>query len=275
MTDPAAAREFAPAKINFTLHVTGTRPDGYHLLDSLVVFADVGDTIAVEPAEELSLTVTGPRALGVPTDSSNLVLKAAMAMNRTARITLDKHLPSMGGIGGGSSDAAATLRALSGPDPVPSDIAEGLGADVPVCMVAKAARMTGIGETISALPALPDVHGILVNPGVSVPTPAVFKRLSTKANPSMPATLPYWPDARALAGWLHTMRNDLEGPAREIAPEIEEVLSTLAAHPTCLIARMSGSGATCFALTATRAEADALADAVARPGWWVQPVTFA
>ncbi|WP_136636585.1 4-(cytidine 5'-diphospho)-2-C-methyl-D-erythritol kinase [Pseudooceanicola onchidii] len=276
MTKAAPVQVFAPAKINLTLHVTGQRADGYHLLDSLVVFADVGDRLTLAPADETTLTVTGPRAAGVPTDGSNLVLKAATLAGHFATITLDKHLPAMAGIGGGSSDAAAALRGLSvlHGTPLPAQT-ERLGADVPVCMLARAARMRGVGEDVTPLPPLPDLHGVLVNPGVDVPTPRVFARLARRDNAPMPDTLPTWPDAAALAGWMGTMRNDLEPPARQIAPEIDHVLSEMSAQPACLIARMSGSGATCFALTATRAQAEAMARALTRPGWWVQPVTFA
>lgn len=265
----------APAKINLTLHVTGQRADGYHLLDSLVVFADIGDRITVTPSDTSRLTVTGPRAAGVPTDASNLVLRAAALMNQPADVTLDKHLPAMAGIGGGSSDAAATLRALSRATgtPVPAN-PEALGADVPVCLIARATRMQGVGEVLTPLPGLPDLHGVLINPGVDVPTPRVFADLASKTNPPMPATLPDWPDAAALASWLSTMRNDLETPARALAPAIGATLTALAADPDCLLARMSGSGATCFGLTETRAKADAMAARLTRPGWWVQPVTF-
>jgi 4-diphosphocytidyl-2-C-methyl-D-erythritol kinase len=227
-------------------------------------------------ADETRLTVIGPRAAGVPTDASNLVYRAAQLIGQPAAIQLDKHLPAMAGIGGGSSDAAATLRGLSrltgAPPPTGT---ETLGADVPVCMIAHAARMRGVGEQVEPLPQLPDLHGVLINPGVDVPTPQVFGRLTTRTNPPMPSTLPNWPDATALADWLKTMRNDLERPARAIAPEIDGVLNALDADPACLLARMSGSGATCFGLTATRAEADAMAARLSRNEWWVQPVTFA
>ncbi|WP_273524913.1 4-(cytidine 5'-diphospho)-2-C-methyl-D-erythritol kinase, partial [Rhodosalinus sediminis] len=169
---PAEAR--APAKVNLALHVTGRRADGYHTLDSLVVFADAADVVRVRPAETPSLRVTGPRAEGVPTDASNLVMRAAAAMGVAAAIELEKHLPAAGGIGGGSSDAAATLRALAamtGRAP-PADLAA-LGADVPVCMAPGPARMRGIGEVVEPLAALPALDAVLVNPGVAVPTPQV------------------------------------------------------------------------------------------------------
>ncbi|TCP62760.1 4-diphosphocytidyl-2-C-methyl-D-erythritol kinase [Rhodovulum bhavnagarense] len=270
-------RVFAPAKINLTLHVTGQRPDGYHLLDSLVIFADAGDRLTFRPAADLSLTVTGPRAEGVPTDGRNLVLKAAALFEgeQGAAITLDKHLPAAAGIGGGSSDAAAALRGLSAlwhqplPDP---DAVLSLGADVPVCLHPRAMRMRGVGEDILPGPVLPDRMGILlVNPGVEVSTPAVFKALSRKENPSMPHP-PGWSSAAVMAHWLAEQRNDLEPPARRLAPVIREVLDAIAATEGCLLARMSGSGATCFGLYDSRAEAEAAARIIApaAPHWWVQ-----
>jgi 4-diphosphocytidyl-2-C-methyl-D-erythritol kinase len=266
---------FAPAKINLTLHVTGRRADGYHLLDSMVAFADVGDRVTAEPATDLTLRVTGPMAAGVPEGPDNLVLRAArlLSPDRGAALTLHKALPVASGIGGGSSDAAATLRVLSAlwglPLPDTAQLAR-LGADLPVCLDARAARMTGIGEGVAPLPPLPPVWAALVNPGVAVPTPAVFAALDRRDNAAMPAQLAGWPDAAALAAWLGPMRNDLEPPARHLAPAIGEVLAALGTLPGCLLARMSGSGATCFALFAAEGLAN---DAVARirashPAWW-------
>ncbi|MBV0913247.1 4-(cytidine 5'-diphospho)-2-C-methyl-D-erythritol kinase [Anianabacter salinae] len=266
------AEVFAPAKINLTLHVTGQRADGYHLLDSLVVFADVGDTVRVTPGE--GFTVTGPRAAGVPVDGGNLVMRAAALMGASGlAITLDKHLPAASGIGGGSSDAAATLlavaRATGRALPEPKDILS-LGADVPVCLTARPVRMEGIGETLTAVPHLPPFHLVLVNPGVEVPTPAVFAALGRKDNAPMPRALPAWPDAAALAAWLAAQRNDLEPPAKHIAPEVGTALARIAATEGCLLSRMSGSGATCFGLYAARAEAEAAAATLQRgcPDWW-------
>ena len=263
----------APAKVNLALHVTGRRADGYHTLDSLVVFADAADVLRVRPAATPSLRVTGPRAAGVPTDASNLVMRAAAAMGVAAGIELEKHLPAAGGIGGGSSDAAATLRALAamtGRAP-PADLA-GLGADVPVCMVPGPARMRGIGEVVEPLGALPPLDAVLVNPGVAVPTPQVFSRLARRENPPLPDPLPAFADAPTLVDWLAAQRNDLEPPARALAPEIDAVLSALAAAPGCRLARMSGSGATCFGLFPDAAAAERAAQALARPGWWVRAV---
>ena len=276
--------EFAYAKVNLTLHVTGQRADGYHLLDSLVVFCGIGDRLYASVANTLSLTLEGPFARDVPADMDNLVLRAArqFAGDMGVAFTLKKHLPPASGIGGGSADAAAAIRAvlrlrqdLSLPDQPVDDAAHAaavlsLGADVPVCLLSATARMRGIGERLDFIGPLPEVHIVLVNPRVAVPTPAVFKALPQRQNPPMPDTLPDWPDARALADWLKTQRNDLEQPALAIAPVISDVLASLAAQPGALIARMSGSGATCFALfeTAVAASAASGAIAAANPGWW-------
>lgn len=264
---------FAPAKINMTLHVTGRREDGYHMLDSLVMFADVGDTVSVRHAAETVLTITGPMAAGVPVDDTNLALRAARMMNTTAEITLDKHLPLAGGIGGGSADAAATLRALSQLTgaPMPHDVL-GLGADAPVCVVGTgAARMRGIGSDVTNAPGLPVLHAVLVNPMKPVLTADVFRRLSKSDNAPMPDTLPQDVDAATLIAWLSEMRNDLQAPAIEYEPAIEQVFSTLEVTPGCLLTRMSGSGGTCFGLYA---DAETAASAAGRlqeshSGWWV------
>jgi len=269
------AEAFAPAKINLTLHVTGQREDGFHLLDSLVVFADVGDRIRLRPAEETMLSVTGPKAAGVPVDARNLVTQAVMLMGARADIYLEKQLPPASGIGGGSSDAAATLRALSQavdqPLPPPQGFAI-LGADVPVCVLARPTRMRGIGGQLDALPDLPPLYMVLVNPGVAVSTPKVFAALSCKENAPMPADLPEFSDAAEFARWLVTQRNDLELPARAITPAIGVVLSRISQTAGCLLSRMSGSGATCFGLYASKVEADFARDAIAElhPDWWVK-----
>ncbi|HBD90324.1 MAG: 4-(cytidine 5'-diphospho)-2-C-methyl-D-erythritol kinase [Rhodobacteraceae bacterium GWE1_64_9] len=269
--------EFAAAKVNLSLHVTGQRPDGYHLLDSLVVFADVGDRVSVAPAPKLGLTLAGPAAEGLRTEADNLVLRAARAfgVNAGAAITLEKHLPVASGIGGGSADAAAALRALARFWDLPLPDAAAvlrLGADVPVCLQGRPVRMQGVGEIITPLPALPEGWLLLVNPGVGVSTPAVFRALPRKDNPPMSAALPPFADLAALAEWLAAQRNDLEPPAMALQPVIAQVKAALQAQPGCRIARMSGSGATCFGLFAAKAEAEQAAAALrqANPGWWVQ-----
>lgn len=263
--DQVAAR-FAPAKVNLALHVTGQRADGYHLLDSLVAFAeDLGDHVTLRPAPTTSLQVTGPRAAGVPTDARNLCWKAADLFGSPAAIVLDKHLPAAAGIGGGSSDAAAVLRALSKlyDRPLPDHL-ERLGADVPVCALAQAARMSGIGEQITPV-SLPPLPAVLVNPGVEVSTPEVFKALPRKDNPAMEPL----PHGDVLA-WLARQRNDLQAPAIALQPVIGRVLEALTASIGARLTRMSGSGATCFALYDDRATAEAAAEALraARPDWW-------
>ncbi len=270
-----AIEVLAPAKINLTLHVTGWRTDGYHLLDSLVVFADVGDTVRARPAAQLGLVVDGPMAADVPSDTSNLVLKAARWLDsgKGAALNLTKRLPSSSGIGGGSSDAAAALRALSVlwrvACPVPARTLS-LGADVPVCMVPKARRMSGIGERLSAPVALPGADILLVNPGVAVSTPAVFGRLEQRDNPPMPGILPEWRDIRELANWLQGQRNDLQRAACALQPAIRDVLAALE-RTGCLLARMTGSGATCFALfppDGRSARAGRAQLCAGHPDWW-------
>lgn len=264
---------FAPAKINLTLHVTGRREDGYHLLDSLVVFADVGDHLSLCPAPEARLRVIGPMSGGVPGGPDNLVLRAAALMGVAAQITLDKYLPAAAGLGGGSSDAAACLQALSemSGQPVPGDVLS-LGADVPVCLLARAARMRGIGEDVTPVDALPPLDAVLVNPGVPVSTPAIFRRLARRDNPAMPEHLPTWPDAMALIAWLGAQRNDLQDAAIAEEPVVADVLEEIAATQHCVLSRMSGSGATCYGLypDAVTAKRAAQALRVAYPGWWVQ-----
>jgi 4-diphosphocytidyl-2-C-methyl-D-erythritol kinase len=263
---------FAPAKINLALHVTGRRDDGYHLLDSLVCFADLGDHLRAAPAGALSLRVAGPMAEGVPTDAGNLVLRAARALGVTgAALELEKHLPAAAGIGGGSSDAAAALRVLAAMTgrPLPADAGLSLGADVPVCLSPRPARMRGIGERLDRL-ALPALPAVLVNPGFALPTPAIFKALARRENPPMPE-LPEFPDAAALTDWLQHQRNDLEPAALAVDARVGGVLAALRDTPARLV-RMSGSGATCFGLYDSEGAAEAAANTLcaARPGWWVR-----
>ncbi|WP_028030038.1 4-(cytidine 5'-diphospho)-2-C-methyl-D-erythritol kinase [Gemmobacter nectariphilus] len=268
---------FAPAKVNLTLHVTGRRDDGYHLLDSLVAFAGVGDVLTLEPADDLSLRITGPEGAGLAAEPDNLVLRAAAALEapgQGARITLDKRLPVASGIGGGSADAAAALHGLSRlwscplPDPARS---LALGADVPVCLQGQTCRMSGVGDHLAPVPPLPPVWAVLANPRIPVPTPAVFCALTSRSNPAMPADLPCWANAPDLARWLAAQRNDLEPAAIAVAPQIAMVLDRLASLPGTLLARMSGSGATCFALFGTPASAEVAATALRQthPDWWI------
>src|SRR6056297_1536660 len=224
------AKAFAPAKINLALHVTGQRPDGYHLLDSLVVFADIGDRLTVRLADEPALHVDGPLAAGVPGDGRNLVMKAADLMGVRAAIHLEKRLPNAAGLGGGSSDAAATLRALSDltGQPLPDTTALlGLGADVPVCLQPNAARMRDVGADVTPVPGLPALHAVLVNPGLPVMTQEVFANLTKRDNPPMPDVLPDFASDTQFIEWLAGMRNDLEAPAMAAQPMIAQVLDKL------------------------------------------------
>ncbi len=267
----ATNEAFAPAKINLTLHVTGQRADGFHLLDSLVVFADLGDRLWLRPAPEIRLTVTGPMAAGVPADARNLAVRAARLAGAAVEIRLEKRLPAAAGIGGGSSDAAAVLRALGRMGHALPDRPETLGADVPVCLLARAARMSGIGELVEPVEGLPALPAVLVNPGVAVPTPEVFRRLERRDNPPM-GPIPRQGEGGAFTDWLAAQRNDLQPAAKAVAPVIGEVIARLEAEGATL-ARMSGSGATCFGLfdgaDAAREAAERLA--AARPGWWIAP----
>jgi 4-diphosphocytidyl-2-C-methyl-D-erythritol kinase len=270
---------FAPAKVNLALHVLGRRADGYHLLDSLVVFAGVGDILRAGRADSLSLSVEGTFGVALSGESDNLVLRAARSLASMAgipplaKLSLRKELPVASGIGGGSADAAAALRVLSRlwrldlSQADLSALALQLGADVPVCLAGQPARMGGVGELLGPLPPLPDCGLTLVNPGVAVATRDVFR--ARTAPFSRPLELPpRWPDAESLAATLAALGNDLEAPALSLAPEIGDALAALRAEPKCLLARMSGSGATCFGLFATPAEAAAAAQQLARPNWW-------
>jgi len=279
----AALQATARAKINLYLRVVGRRPDGYHLLDSLMVFADLGDRLTATPAADLSLAIDGPFAAGLSAGPDNLVLRAAAALRAAlgdgvpgASVTLTKNLPVASGLGGGSADAAAALRLLlrlwrrNLPGEQLAEIGLGLGADVPICLAGGPRFVGGIGEALALVPPLPAAWLVLANPGVALPTAAVFRARSGPF--SVPAR---WrealPDAAALAAALAEGGNDLADPARRLVPAIDEVLAALAQLPGCLLARLSGSGASCFALFAA-AEAAALAAArlsEARPDWWI------
>lgn len=251
---------FAPAKINLTLHVTGQRNDGYHLLDSIVVFADIGDRLWFDPAPQMKIEVTGPFGQGVPTDQRNLVWQAAQCAGWTGHIRLEKNLPHGAGIGGGSSDAAAMLRAFGGVDHALS-----LGADVPVCLRSAPQRMRGIGEQLMLLPELPAFEVLLVNPRVSVPTGPVFKGLQSKNNAAMSHVIPTFDTLERICAWLGQQRNDLQAPALAVAPQIGEVLASM---KDALFSRMSGSGSTCFGIYQDASQAASRIRG-AHPDWWV------
>lgn len=276
-------RKSAPAKLNLYLHVIGGRADGYHLLDSLVAFADIADEVSAAPAELLSLEIAGPfaAALEGPREE-NLVWRAATLLARHlgrppgAALTLVKNLPVASGIGGGSSDAAATLRALAALWETRLEtgalelIAAALGADVPVCLGACTSWLGGIGERVEAAPALPPVAVVLANPGVALPTADVFKRRTGRfSEQARFADAPRSPVQ--LVELLARRRNDLTAAAMALVPAIGEVLAALAAANGALLARMSGSGATCFALFTTDDQAAAAAERLraVHPTWWV------
>ena len=254
-----SATEFAPAKINLALHVTGQQANGYHVLDSLVVFADVGDVLSVLPTAQTSLTVGGPFAEGVPEDAGNLVWKALDRAGVTAKVSLTKNLPHGAGIGGGSSDAAAILRVIKRPD-----LALDLGADVPVCLGSAPQRMQGIGDILTAVPDFPAFWLVLVNPGAHVPTVDVFNALSSKHNSEMDAM----PEDGDWLGWLAAQRNDLQEPACTYAPVVAEALMALG---DASLTRMSGSGSTCFGVYPDQSSARAAQARIsaAYPDWWV------
>jgi 4-diphosphocytidyl-2-C-methyl-D-erythritol kinase len=269
------------------LHVTGRRADGYHGLESLIVFAQLGDTVEVEACDDLILGIDGPFANALPADQENLVWQAALLLAQAAgiraqaRIRLHKLLPVAAGIGGGSADAAAALMALRALWQLPMDdaglhdLAADLGADVPVCLGARPSIVTGIGHDVLPVPPLPMFALVLVNPLQHLSTTAVFRELQPPFTPSQPwSELPAAPQStvRDLTQALSRRHNDLEVPARRLAPVVGEVLMALAGLPGCGLARMSGSGATCFGLFDDLAEAEAAARALgaARTDWWVQ-----
>lgn len=278
----------APAKINLTLHILGRRDDGYHELESLVVFSGAGDTLSFSPGGALSLDVSGPTAPAAGAGDDNLVLRAARNLaERIDGLTLgafrlEKRLPVAAGIGGGSSDAAAALRLLAranrlkADDPRLYEAARVTGSDVPVCLAGRARMMRGAGETLGPALRLPLLPAVLVNPGVPVETRPVFARLGLQPGERVEAAAhPIIGDggsALELLALLSRGRNDLEDPACLQAPVIVDALAVLRAARGCKFARMSGSGATCFALFSTPHAAAKAARAIRtqHPEWWVK-----
>jgi 4-diphosphocytidyl-2-C-methyl-D-erythritol kinase len=278
----------APAKINLTLHILGRRVDGYHELESLVVFSGAGDTLSLTPAPALSLDIAGPTAPAAGAGDDNLVLRAARNLAervgnlRLGAFRLEKRLPVAAGIGGGSSDAAAALRllahanGLAPDDPRLFDAARATGSDVPVCLAGRARMMRGAGESLGPLLGLPLLPAVLINPGVPVETRPVFARLGLqpgeKAAGGRHPEISSGASAAELLALLEKGRNDLEDPACLQAPVIVDVLAVLRAARGCRLARMSGSGATCFAIFATPQAAAKAARAIRRqhPEWWVK-----
>jgi len=298
-----SVRVFAPAKINLFLHVGEKRSDGYHALQSLVVFADVGDELVLTRSVALTLSIDGPFASSLTADSDNLVLRSARTLAEKASITagagivLTKNLPVASGIGGGSADAAATLRglrALWGLSRRGDDIVWGswepfyhrkalyeaavaIGSDVPVCLLSGPAWMEGRGEKIWSLHDLQDVDLVLVNPGVAVPTAEVFRRLEKRTGVAEMIPTGWGSSAPDLTAYLKDTRNDLEPPACALYPVIGEVLGSLASQSGALLSRMSGSGATCFGIFKDAESAGLAAQRIlaASPDWWVRATKIA
>ena len=276
----------APAKINLTLRVLGRRGDGYHELESLVAFADLSDTLTLHPGGDGALDISGPFAAACGPAEGNLVLKALAALRariaglKAGRFVLEKNMPVAAGIGGGSADAAAALRLLARANGLPlgdarlAAAALAIGADVPVCLESHARIMRGVGEELSAPLDLPKLPALLVNPGVPLATRDVFARLAGKLGKASSGEVPR--DAAPLLEWLQANGNDLTAPAIACVPVIAEVLSALSALPGARLARMSGSGPTCFALFPTPADAAAAGRALqaGHKDWWIQPATL-
>jgi 4-diphosphocytidyl-2-C-methyl-D-erythritol kinase len=281
----AAFTEAAPAKVNLALHVTGRRPDGYHELESLVVFVDVADEVAVHPARADRLRVTGPFAAAAGNSDSNLVMRAVRAFRDRwpdrlppgLEVALTKNLPVAAGIGGGSADAAAMLRLLAaigeGEFPLAElrTLALGLGADVPACLISRACEVRGVGEIVHPLRAFPATHLVLVNPLIPVVTADVFRRLESRENPPMPPLPQPLTRPAQLGLWLAETRNDLELAAIALVPAIGELLREMRVLDGCALARMSGSGGTVFGLFGSAAQAHQAAhDMRAKyPHYWV------
>jgi 4-diphosphocytidyl-2-C-methyl-D-erythritol kinase len=277
--------EQAHAKINLALHVTGRRTDGYHELDSIVAFASVADILTIAPADSISLHITGPFAGDLPGDSTNNVLSAwrlldAFSRQRGAalepvRFNLEKNLPVASGIGGGSADAAAALRglirlfAVSISERDLGALARQLGADVPVCLLQKSSRMTGIGEIIEPIEVDFPEGIVLVNPRIPASTPKVFESLNLQCGQSLGAAIANVYD-------IESWRNDLTAPAVILVPEIADVVGSLIYQPATICSRMSGSGATCFGLFESLENAQTAADAISQkhPYWWVVATTL-
>ncbi|WIY53518.1 4-(cytidine 5'-diphospho)-2-C-methyl-D-erythritol kinase [Devosia sp. YIM 151766] len=275
----------APAKINLALHVTRRRDDGYHELESLIVFADLSDELEAHAADRDSLVLSGPFGDALGAGPDNLVLRAVAAFRARwpqlsppgLALHLAKNLPVAAGIGGGSADAAAALRLMAAlaPEPVPVaglvDLAAGIGADVPACLLSRPLVARGIGEILSPLPEFPPLYLVLVNPGIAVATADIFRRLRSHDNYPLPALPTPLTRPAQLGLWLAETRNDLEPPAIKLVPEIGRLIDELADSPGCMLARMSGSGATVFGLFGSAGPAHEAASEIRRlhPDYWV------
>ena len=282
---PEPIVQAAPAKINLALHVTRRREDGYHDLESLVVFADVADELSAVPSSSDSLFISGPFANGLSNGEANLVSRAVAAFRARwpdaieggLALRLEKNLPVAAGIGGGSADAAAALRLLESQAayPIPAanlaEIAARLGADVPACLISTPLVARGVGELLSPLPEFPALHVVLVNPMVPLATADVFRRLRAHDNyplPDLPSPLTR---PAQLGIWLAETRNDLQPPAVKLVPVIGDIIEHLGQTQGCVLARMSGSGATVFGLFGSEGQAHQAAQVMraANPDHWV------
>lgn len=279
--------EFARAKVNLTLHITGRRSDGYHLLDSLVVFPDIGDRLTIEGASVLSLDVTGPEAADLG-GQDNLILRAAKSLQEAfdvsqgAHIVLEKNLPVASGIGGGSADAAAAIRGLCALWSLNPDVsalhalALNLGADVPVCLGGASAMMSGIGDIVEPIEGLPAFHLVLVNCRRPVSTAAVFKSLNASEMTAAPSRISYANVSFSMMiESLAARTNDMQEPAILLEPEISTCLKSLTACDGVALTRMSGSGATCFGIFESRSLAEAARRDLSQrhPHWWIRAAT--
>jgi 4-diphosphocytidyl-2-C-methyl-D-erythritol kinase len=283
MERPAA--EAAPAKINLALHVTGRRADGYHSLEMLVAFAELGDELEAVPARRDRLTISGPFAEALGNSEGNLVLRALAAFRSRwpealpsgLAVLLRKNLPVAAGLGGGSADAAAALRLFAAMSTTTIafgdllELATALGADVPMCLYSRPAEARGIGEIVLPLKHFPGCHVVLVNPLVPVVTAEIFRRLASRDNPGLPELTDPLTRPAQLGLWLSETRNDLEPPAIAMVPAIGELIGRLARQQGCILARMSGSGATVFGLFGSSAQAHQAAHDLREtwPSYWV------
>ena len=282
---PGTIKVEAAAKINLYLHVVGRRANGYHELDSLIAFTDIFDTLTLAPADELSLEISGTFAPRLPTSEENLVLRAARALGEAAgvdplaKITLYKELPIAAGLGSGSADAAAVLRGLAqlwSVDTTTVDLKKvglSLGTDIPACLVSDTVHVGGVGEILQPGPELPDAGIVLVNPGVTLATPSVFQARRGGFSPEMPMMKP----PQSVTDFIQELEdrsNDLTEPALRLAPVIREVLAALEGATGCRLARLSGSGATCFGLFNNPSAAAEAAATLDLEGWWVRATQF-
>lgn len=276
--------ERARAKVNLTLHVGAPRPDGYHPLESLVLFADVGDVLTVSRAPQSSLTIDGPYAGQLVASEDNLILRAARSLGLSAEFHLTKNLPVASGLGGGSADAAAALRGLMkvyGPEYSPSksalsDITLSLGADVPICLSSEAAIMRGIGEDITPIAGAPKFAALLVNPNKAVSTAAIFNAFDARLKHGGADNDLSHENSASVIDMAQAGRNDLQDIAIELVPDIARVLEVIGAQDGVSLARMSGSGASCFGLFESYAEAQRAQEAITRdhPTWWCMATWF-